>query len=340
MNLIYHEKPYSRVRAEEFMSQKTINEFTKSTNIEHPIICGPMYPCSNPELVAAVSEAGGIGVIQPISLVYVYNKPLREGIQHIKSLTQKPVGLNIIVEKTAKRYEDRMKEWVDIALEEGIRFFVTSLGNPRWVVEKVHKYGGLVYHDVTEKKWAAKAVAENVDGLICVNNRAGGHAGTLSAEQLFKDISSFGLPVICAGGVGNKEDYEKMLQIGYQGVQMGTRFIASSEASAHDDYKQAIIKAKEEDIVLSEKISGVPVSVINTDYIKKTGTKSGPIAKMLLKGSRTKHFMRAFYFMKSIFQLKKSNIHGSSYKDFFQAGKSVHGIHEVKSVKEIIDSMI
>ena len=82
--------------------------------------------------------------------------------------------MNVIVEKSVKAYETRMKQWVDIALEEGIRFFVTSLGNPSWVVKRAHAYGGLVYHDITERKWAMRALDANVDGLICVNNRAGG----------------------------------------------------------------------------------------------------------------------------------------------------------------------
>ena len=80
-------------------------------------------------------------------------------------------------------YEERMKRWIDIALEEGVRFFITALGNPRWVVDKVHAVGGVVYHDVTERKWALKALDGGVDGLICVNGRAGGHAGTHSPAE-------------------------------------------------------------------------------------------------------------------------------------------------------------
>src|SRR4030095_8019148 len=101
-------------------------KFSKQVGIEVPVICGAMYPCSNPELVAAVSEAGGIGIMQPLSMVFVHRHDYKEGLRLMKRLTQKPIGMNIIVEKSSKIYEDRMKKYLDIAIEEGIRFFVTS----------------------------------------------------------------------------------------------------------------------------------------------------------------------------------------------------------------------
>ena len=107
---------------------------TRHAHIEVPIICGAMYPCSNPELVAAVSEAGGIGIVQPISLTYVHGHDYREGLRLIRRLTSKPIGMNALIEASSKNYHERMIRWVNVALEEGVRFFVTSLGNPRWVV--------------------------------------------------------------------------------------------------------------------------------------------------------------------------------------------------------------
>ena len=111
---------------------------TRAAGIEVPLICGAMYPCSNPELVAAVSEAGGIGVVQPISLTYVHGHDFREGLRLIRRLTSKPIGMNALIEQSSKAYRERMERWIDVALEEGVRFFVTSLGNPRWVVDRVH----------------------------------------------------------------------------------------------------------------------------------------------------------------------------------------------------------
>lgn len=310
--------------------------FTRQLGIEVPLICGAMYPCSNPELVAAVSAAGGIGVIQPISMIYVHKRQLRAGIARIREITDKPIGFNAIVEQSSKVYEDRMRQWVDIALEEGVKFFVTALGNPRWVVDAVHAAGGVVYHDVTERKWALKALDEGVDGLICVNARAGGHAGEKTAAQLYGELSDLGVPLVCAGGVGDEAAFANALGQGYAAVQIGTRFIATEECTAHDDYKRAIVKARESDIVLTEKISGVPVAVINTPYVERIGTRAGPIARRLLRHPKAKHTMRMFYSLRSLWTLGRASKKGLNYKDFFQAGKSVAGIDGIESAGDVV----
>jgi nitronate monooxygenase len=148
------------------------------------------------------------------------------------------------------------------------------------------------------------------------------------------------VPLVCAGGIGNAEHYRKALSQGYQGVQLGTRFIASQECTAHADYKQAILAAEEDDIVLTKKITGVPVAVINTGYMKKRGSQVSGLENFLLSNPRTKHWTRMFYSVRSIWQLKQSLQQGAGYKEFFQAGKSVSGIHEVQSVSRIIQDMV
>ena len=312
--------------------------FTRQTGIEVPLICGAMYPCSNPELVAAVSAAGGIGVFQPLSLVYVHGHEYRAGIRLMKELAGgRPLGMNVLTERSSKTYHDRMNRWVDIALEEGVRFFVTSLGNPRWVAEKAHAVGGIVYHDVTERKWAEKGRDGGVDGLIAVNRRAGGHAGPKTAEALLAELGDLGLPLVCAGGVGSEQDFVAALQMGYAGVQMGTRFIATSECKAPDAYKAAIVRSDEDDIVLSERITGVPVAVIRTPYIEKMGLAAGPISKWLLRHRRTKHYMRSMYALRSLWQLKRASLDTSeAAKEYWQAGKSVAGVESIEPAGEIV----
>lgn len=311
--------------------------FTSAVGVDVPLICGAMYPCSNPELVAAVSAAGGLGVVQPISLIYAHGHELRAGLRLIRALTDKPIGFNAIVEQSSRVYEDRMRGWVDIALEEGVRFFVTALGNPRWVVDKVHAVGGIVYHDVTERRWAEKALEHGVDGLICVNDRAGGHAGARPPADLYAELRGLGVPLICAGGVGSPERFVEALDLGYAGVQMGTRFIATTECSAHSDYKAAIVRAHAEDIVLTDKISGVPVAVIKTPYIERTGTRAGPIARRMLRHPRLKHYVRMFYTLRSVWQLKRASLQGAGYRDYFQAGKSVDGIDAIEPAAAVVE---
>lgn len=313
------------------------NLFLQHAGVTHPIICGPMYPCSNPELVAAVSNAGALGVIQPISLTYVHGYSLKSGIQYIKSLTDKPLGLNLLIEKGSKKYHQRMQQWLALALDQDIKFFITSLGKPDWVVEAAHDAGAYVYHDVTEVKWADKAINAGVDGLIAVNNRAGGHAGSQNYDSLIEQLRVYNLPLVCAGGIGDKETYLHALKKGYQAVQMGTRFIASIECNAHDTYKQAIITSVESDIVLSERITGVPVSVINTPYIQKKGLKPNRLERWMLRHTQLKSLMRFILALKSLRSLKKSLLDKEGKIDYWQAGKSVHSIHTILSVKEIID---
>ena len=304
--------------------------------IEVPLICGAMYPCSNPELVAAVSAAGAIGIVQPLSLSYVHGHEFREGLRLIRGLTDRPIGVNLIIEQSSRTYLRRVHQWLDIALEERVPFLVTALGNPRWVVERAAPAGVTVFHDVTSRKWADKALDAGVDGFICVNNRAGGHAGSLSPRQLLDEIGPLGKPLVCAGGIGSAEGFAEAMAMGYAGAQLGTRFIATSECHAHEDYKHAIVRAGEDDIVLSEKITGVPVSVINTPYIETMGTKAGTVAKWMLRGRRRKHWMRTLYSLQSVWKLKRASLQGMSYRDIFQAGKSVEGIHAIRPAAEIV----
>jgi nitronate monooxygenase len=229
-----------------------------------------------------------------------------------------------------------MRRWVDVALEEGVRFVITALGNPRWVVERVHQAGGVVYHDVTDRRWAEKALAHGVDGLVCVNRDAGGHAGHLSAAALHDELADLGVPLLCAGGVGDERAFAAALSLGYAGVQLGTRFIASQECRVHDDYKQAILRAGADDIVLTDKLSGVPCAVIRTPYVERVGLRAGPLARWLLRHRRSKHWVRTFYSLKSVWQLKRASLRGISYRDYFQAGKSVAAITRIEPAGELV----
>lgn len=311
-------------------------ELTRDAGIEVPLICGAMYPCSNPELVAAVSEAGGIGVIQPVSLAYVHGRDFGAGLREIRRLTGKPVGMNALIESSSRAYHQRMVRWVNEALEEGIRFFVTSLGKPRWVVDLAESAGGVVYHDITERKWALKAVEAGVHGLIAVNRRAGGHAGSLGAEELLESVADLGRPVVCAGGVGSPAEFAAALGMGYAGVQMGTRFIATPECRASAPYKQAIVRAREEDVVLTERLTGVPVAVLNTPYVQRLGLRAGPLARRMLRGRRSKHLMRTLYALRSAWQLKRASLDERGSTEYWQAGRSVGTIDEIVPAGEVV----
>ncbi len=309
---------------------------TEDAGIEVPLLCGAMYPCSNPELVAAVSEAGAMGIVQPISLTYVHGHEFREGLRLIRRLTSKPIGMNALIEQSSQAYRRRMESWIDVALEEGVRFFVTSLGNPRWVVGRVSAVGGVVYHDITERKWAQKGRDAGVNGLVAVNDRAGGHAGSRTAAELFEEVCDLGLPLLCAGGIGNEQDFLAALAQGYAGAQLGTRFIATTECRASEAYKRAIVEAGAADIVHSERLTGVFVAVINTPAVRRIGSKAGPLASWLLRGRRTKHWMRTIYALRSLWSLKRGLLRDAPDGGYWQAGKSVAGIEGVEPAGEIV----
>ena len=313
------------------------NPLITHTGAQYPIICGAMYPCSNPELVAAASNGGGIAIMQPVSLTFVHGYDLREGIKYIQSMTNNPIGFNALIEKGSKKYIDRMSTWIDIALDEGIKFFITSLGNPDWVCKRVHDAGGFVYNDITSREWAKKSIDGGVDGLICVNDRAGGHLGLKSMEVMFGELHDLGLPLVCAGGIGCSKELTKAINIGYHGVQMGTRFIATLECNTPEDYKDAIVDATENDIVTTNRLTGIPVSIIkSSDH----GTENSWLVQKLLKG-RFKHFTRVLLNLSSLIRLKYllrkgTGKNNKAKRRFYSAGKSVQNIRSIESATLIM----
>ena len=254
--------------------------FTEAAGVEVPLICGAMYPCSNPELVAAVSEAGGLGVVQPLSLVFVHGREFRAGLREIRALTKKPIGVNVLTEKSLSAvYLKRMSRWVDEALEEGVRFFVTALGDPRWVVERVHAAGGVVYHDVIDRRWAEKGLDKGRGRPHLrepPRRRPSRQAGSGGARTRRSPTSGCRSSAPAASGA--RREFKAMLDLGYAAVQAGTRFIATAECTAHADYKKAILDADEDDVVATERITGVPL-VGHPDAVHRAHGHEGGAAR-------------------------------------------------------------
>ncbi len=313
----------------------TTKQFLQDTGAEHPVVCGPMYPGSNPELVAAVSAAGGFGVVQPVTMTALYGHDFRQGLQLIKKLTSKPFGVNFTIFGGAnKKYHELMKQWMEIAIEEEVKFFLTSLGKPHEVVKRAKQHGIKVYHDVPNKKIALAMADAGVDGLNCINWRAGGQTGSQSAQQFIDELGHLGIPLICAGGVGNAADYKQVLDMGYAGVQMGTRFLATKECIVTNAYKQAIVEATEDDIVWTNKIVGNNSSVIKTDDIMRGGLKTGPIINFMLRKPKLKKYARMYLLSRGA-----KNYNKTAFDDnvqYWQAGKGVGNIHSVQTAAEVV----
>lgn len=309
--------------------------FLKDTGALIPVVCGPMYPGSNPELIAAVSEAGGFGVVQPLSLTSLYGHNFREGLRLIKSLTDKPFGVNFTIFGGGnKKYHDNNKKWMDISIEEGVKFFLTSLGKPTEIVKIAKKNGIKVYHDIPNKKVALAMVDCGVDGLNCINWRAGGQTGIYSAEKFMEDLKDIKIPLICAGGIGDENDYKKALEMGYSGVQLGTRFLASKECIVTKSYKNAIVNSEEKDIVWTNKIAGNNSSVIKTKDIMRGGLRTGPIINFMLRRPKLKKYARMYLMSKGLKSYSKTAFDDSV--QFWQAGKGVGGIKSIESCADIL----
>ncbi len=312
-------------------------QFLLDTGAEIPVVCGPMYPGSNPELVAAASNAGAFGVVQPVALTSLYGHDFREGLQLIKKLTNKPFGVNFTIFGGAnKKYHDQMKKWMEISIEEGVKFFLTSLGKPHEIVKIAKKHDIKVYHDVPNKKVALAMRDAGVDGLNCINWRGGGQTGIQSAEQFIEELHDIGIPLICAGGISDANDLQKALDMGYAGVQMGTRFLATHECKVTDSYKQAIVDSNEEDIVWTNKIAGNNSSVIRTADIMRGGLRTGPIINFMLRRRKLKKYARMYLMSKGL-----KNYSRTAFDDnvqFWQAGKGVANIKSVDSVANVVEA--
>ena len=310
-------------------------QFLADTGATTPVVCGPMYPGSNPELVAAVSEAGGLGVVQPVALTSLYGHDFREGLQLIKQLTDRPFGVNFTIFGGAnKKYHEQMQEWLQISIEEGVKFFLTSLGKPDAVVKPAKEHGIVVYHDVPNKKVALAMRDAGVDGLNCINWRGGGQTGIQAAEQFMEELHDIKIPLICAGGIGNADDFRQALELGYAGVQLGTRFLATHECMITDSYKQAIVDSSEDDIVWTNKIAGNNSSVIKTDDIMKGGLRTGPVINYMLRKPSLKKYARMWLMSKGIRNYSKTAF--SDDVKFWQAGKGLGNIKSVESVTDVL----
>lgn len=303
-------------------------------NIRFPIIGAPMFLVSNADMVTAISEAGGIGVFPALNYrpIAEYKKALAE----MKSRTKKPIGVNVIVNKSNTRAPEDLK----LALDAGVELFITSLGNPKDVIREAHKSGSKVFCDVTNLEHALKVQDLGADGVIAVCSGAGGHAGPISPLVLVPWLAEkLKIPIVLAGGVANGATMASALSLGACAVSVGTRFIASKEASVDSAYKSAILNASPEDIVLTTRVSGTPATVINTDYVKKLGTDLPFIVKILKENPLTKKYIVPLIHLAGMKSLERA-AQKPTWKTVWCAGQSVGLIHEILSCKEIVEKLV
>lgn len=308
--------------------------FTKMLNIRYPIIGAPMFLVSNVDMVIEISEAGGVGTFPALN--YRPIEEYQKALKTIKSRTQKPIGVNIIVNKSNGRQRDDLK----YALNAGVELFITSLGNPKTVIEEAHKNGAKVLCDVTNLEHAQKVQDLGADGVIAVGQGAGGHAGPISPLVLIPWLKrKLRIPVIAAGGIADGYSMAGAIAAGAEGVSIGTRFIASKEAGVDQDYKNAVVKASPEDIVMTTRVSGTPAAVIKTEYIEKVGTDLPWLIKTLKDHPLTKKYVVPLIHLTGMKSLENAATK-PTWKTVWSAGQSVGLVHEILSCREIIEKLV
>ena len=311
-------------------------KLTKLLEIEYPIIQAPMFLVSNVAMVTEAMKAGIAGCIPALN--YRTLEELRIALKELKSnkVNGGAFGFNLIVNKSNLKYKEQLR----VICEEGCDFIITSLGSPEETINKAHEVGIKVFCDVVDLKFAQKVEGLGADAVIAVNNLAGGHRGNLSPEALIKElVAKCNIPIISAGGVGCKADIDTMLGYGAEGVSVGSPFIASLEAGVTDDYKQACVEYGAKDIVMTERISGTPCTVINTPYVQKIGTKQTWLESILNKNKKLKKWVKMIRFAKGMRDTEKA-AKEVTYKTVWVAGPSIEHTNKILPTKAIIERLI
>ncbi len=308
--------------------------FTKLMKIDLPIIAAPMFLVSNADLVVEASEAGAIGTFPALN--YRPIEKYREALTEMRRRTKKPIGVNIIVNKS----NTRQREDVRLALEAGVELFITSLGNPKDVIAEAHRQGAKVICDVTNLEHGLKCEDLGADGVIAVAQGAGGHAGPISPLVLIPWLKSrLKIPVIAAGGIAHGSGLAACLALGADAVSIGTRFIASKEASVEQSYKEAIVRSSPEDIIMTSRISGTPAAVIRTKYTDSISGELPWIVKRLKENKHSKKYVVPLIHYLGSKALEQAAV-TPTWKQVWSAGQSVGLVDEILSVREILEKLI
>lgn len=301
-----------------------------------------MFLVSNTAMVIAAMKSGIAGCIPALN--YRTLEDLRSAIKELKVAKVEArlpdgqggaFGFNLIVNKSNLKYKGQL----EVICEEGCDFIITSLGSPEETIKQAHKAGIKVFCDVVDLKFAQKVEQLGADAIIAVNNEAGGHRGNMSPEDLIKLIkANCKIPIISAGGVGCKADVDKMLGYGADGVSVGSPFIASKEANVTEEYKQACVDYGAEDIIMTERISGTPCTVINTPYVQKIGTKATWLEKVLNKNKKLKKWVKMVRFSIGMNATTKAATQ-VTYKTVWVAGPSIQHTHAILPTKDIVKNL-
>ncbi len=304
----------------------TLNKQQFTQNLQLPIVAAPMFLISGPEIVIACCKAGIVGTFPALN--QRTSEGFEEWVVQIKTELARwenetgkkaaPFGVNLIVHQTNPRVEADLK----ICVKHRVPLIITSLGAVSQVVQAVHSYGGIIFHDVIKKRHAEKAIEAGVDGLILVSAGAGGHAGTLNPMAFVNEIKGiFDGFILLAGAMSTGNDLASAMQMGADLAYMGTRFINTKEANAPKEYQEMIESSETSDVVYTAAISGVAAN-----FLRKS-LEAGGIPPEMWESKAKIDFG------------KELNTEAKAWKTIWSAGQGVTSIHDVSSVSDLIEKM-
>lgn len=289
-----------------------------------PLVAAPMFLISNPTLALACCRQGIVGTFPAL------NQRTSEGfeawLKQMQAAQQAepdmaPYGVNLIVHRTNPRWQQDL----ELCVHYQVPLIITSLGAVSDLVEKVHSYGGLVFHDVTNRRHAQKAAEAGVDGIIAVSAGAGGHAGTQNPFALVEDIRQvFNGTVILAGALSRGQDILAARAMGADLAYMGTRFINTEESAAQDEYRDMVITSQAADIIHTPAVSGIPAS-----FMRQSLEQAGFDMAQLQQAGEVNYGEK----------LKPMDDEAKAWKTIWSAGQGVSAIDDSPSVAELVSRL-
>ncbi|MCI0750584.1 MAG: nitronate monooxygenase [Flammeovirgaceae bacterium] len=305
----------------------------KLLGIDYPVIVAPMFLISNTKMIKAALQNGVTAAFPALN--YRTDAELGKAIDEIQAFTSKPFGVNLIVNKSNPRYRGQL----EVLLEKRVSFIITSLGNPKEVIERCKPLGIKVFCDVVDLGYAKKVEELGADALIAVNNRAGGHAGKLTPPELIKLLKdNCSIPVISAGGIARGEHLKQVMDWGAAGASVGTIFIACDEADISREYKQAMVDYGEKDIVMTTKLSGSALTVINTPYVQHLGTKANWLEWILNHNKTLKKYAKMLLAFRGMKAVEKAAF-SATYKTVWCAGPAIEYVKSIMPLAEIVKTV-
>jgi len=301
---------------------------TELFGIKYPIICGGMHLLSRAELVAAVSNAGGLGILA--STTFATKEELREEIRKTKSLTDKPFGVNLNLFPMMRQRS--VEEDIDLFIDEGVEIIESSGASPEPYVPRLKEAGIKIMHKVPGVRFAQKAERVGADAVAIVGFECAGHPGMDDVTSLILvplTVDAVKIPVVAGGGFCDARSFVAALALGADGVVMGTRFVATHECIAHPKIKEWLVKAKETDTTLIDRSIGLPMRVIKNEPAEKA-------LEMDKRGASLEELLTVI----SGELGRKAWLEGDVDAGVVSLGMAVGRIHEILSVKEVIDDII